>query len=56
MYSSETGIVVNSYFRIKSPTRTRGSQGIMMYPPQNPTKKDAFKLANSIFLPQIQVE
>ena len=35
------------------PNREGGNQGIMKYPPQRPTKKDALELINTEYLPTI---
>ena len=35
------------------PKREGGNQGIMKYPPQRPTKKDALELINTEYLPTI---
>ena len=35
------------------PKRVGGNQGIMKYPPQRPTKKDALELINTEYLPKI---
>lgn len=41
-------------FGFSHPKGSGGSQGIMKYPPSNPTKEDALELSNTDFLPTIK--